>query len=105
MKRVTWKTRRKGCYHIPASTLIFVNIRSMHIFNTSLFELELKSNTHRLIFAKEGSIWVAKNLHLYKTNCGSKGDYLQWYPDYEFIVNRSGPLLMRKITRFELLFS
>ena len=107
-KRVTYEKRRPGTFHISKPILSWVNYMSVHIPDRTIFQYDtIRPNT--LYFTRDGVIWVSGNRHFHLTNCMVTGDELRFpiFPDIDepYVHTRFNLLLMRKITRFELMFS
>lgn len=106
-KRVTYEKRRPGTFHISRPILSWVNYQSIFIPDRTIFQYDV-IYPNRLYFTRDGVIWVSGNRHLHLTNCMVTGDDLlfPFFPDRDpYVHTQTGHLLMRKITRFELMFS
>jgi hypothetical protein len=106
-KRVTYEKRQPGTFHISKPILSQVNYMYIMTPDRSIFQYDT-IYPNRLYFTRDGVIWVSGNRHFHLTNCIRTGDDLQFpiFPGLDpYVHNRNGHLLMRKITRLELMFS
>lgn len=106
-KRVTFHKRQPGTFHISKSLLFNLSYTTIFTRDRTIFQYDTVY-PNKLYYTRDGVIWVSGNRHLHLTNCMKAGDSLGIppFPDMDrYVCTRNGYLLMRKITRFELMFS